>query len=161
MKILTPDLYFQSIVDVKIELLKERKIKGLIIDIDNTLVGWDVDLPTEEIIRWLENIKHQGFKICLVSNNNRKRVELFAKDLNLPYIFNARKPMRKNLRKAMKILETSTEETCIVGDQIFTDILGGNLIGVTTILLKPIKSKEFWWTAFVRKIEKYFIKKYQ
>ncbi len=119
MKILTPDLYFQSIVDVKIELLKERKIKGLIIDIDNTLVGWDVDLPTEEIIRWLENIKHQGFKICLVSNNNRKRVELFAKDLNLPYIFNARKPMRKNLRKAMKILETSTEETCIVGDQNF------------------------------------------
>lgn len=161
MRLLRPDLYFQSIRDVQLDLLAEREIKGLIIDIDNTLVGWDVELPTDEIVQWLRETTDQGFNICLVSNNHRKRVQRFAENLNLPYIYDARKPMAKNLKKAMDKLKTTKEETCIIGDQIFTDVLGGNLLGITTVLLKPIKSKEFWWTTFVRKIEKYFIRKYQ
>ncbi len=159
MKILTPNYYYDSIYEVDLDLLKKNKIEGLIIDIDNTLVGWDTLLPTITVKEWLEKLVTLGFNICLVSNNNQKRVMYFSKELNIPFIYQARKPMKKNFLAAMEILETTNQRTAIIGDQIFTDVLGGNRLGLTTILVKPIKSKEFWWTNFVRKIERRVIKK--
>ena len=159
MKILTPNYYYDSIFQVDLELLKENNIKGLIIDIDNTLVGWDTILPTIAVKEWLKQLKNLGFTICLVSNNNKKRVLYFSKELNIPFIYQAKKPMKKNFLAAMKIMETAKEQTAVIGDQLFTDVLGGNRVKLTTVLVKPIKSKEFWWTNFVRKIERRVIKK--
>jgi uncharacterized protein len=159
LKILTPDYYYDSIYDVDLDLLKKNKIEGLIIDIDNTLVGWDTLLPTLTVKEWLEKLVNSGFNICLVSNNNQKRVMYFSKELDIPFIFQARKPMKRNFLAAMEILETTNQQTAIIGDQIFTDVLGGNRMKLTTILVKPIKSKEFWWTNFVRKIERRVLKK--
>lgn len=159
MKILTPDYFYDSIYDVDLELLSQNEIQGLIIDIDNTLVGWDTLLPTLAVKEWLEKLKKSDFAICLVSNNNKKRVMYFAKELNIPFIFQAKKPMKRNFLAAMKILKTTNQETAVIGDQIFTDVLGGNRMKLTTILVKPIKSKEFWWTNIVRKIERRVLKK--
>lgn len=159
MNILTPDYYYDSIYDVDLELLKQEQIKGLIIDIDNTLVGWDTIAPTSEVKNWLEKLVELDFNVCLVSNNNKKRVMYFSKELNIPFIYQARKPMKRNFYAAMKILKTTKNHTAIIGDQIFTDVLGGNRLNITTILVKPIKSKEHWWTNFVRKIERIIIKK--
>ena len=159
MKILTPDYFYDSIYDVDLDLLKEKEIQGLIIDIDNTLVGWDTLLPTLAVKEWLERLIKTNFSICLVSNNNKKRVMYFSKELNIPFIFQAKKPLKKNFLAAMNILGTTNQKTAVIGDQIFTDVLGGNRLKLTTILVKPIKSKEFWWTNFVRKIERRVIKK--
>lgn len=159
MKILTPNYFYDSIYEVDLDQLKQNEIEGLIIDIDNTLVGWDTSLPTLAVKEWLEKLVDLGFNVCLVSNNNKKRVMYFAKELNLPFIYQAKKPMKKNFLVAMKILKTTSHKTAVIGDQIFTDVLGGNRLKLTTILVKPIKSKEFWWTNLVRKIERRVIKK--
>jgi len=159
LKILTPNYFYDSIYEVDLDQLKQNEIEGLIIDIDNTLVGWDTSLPTLAVKEWLEKLVDLGFNVCLVSNNNKKRVMYFAKELNLPFIYQAKKPMKKNFLVAMKILKTTSHKTAVIGDQIFTDVLGGNRLKLTTILVKPIKSKEFWWTNLVRKIERRVIKK--
>jgi len=159
LKILTPDFFYNSIYDVKLDELKQLNIEGLIIDIDNTLVGWDTSLPTLAVKEWLNSLSTQDFKVCLVSNNNKKRVMHFSKELNLPFIYQAKKPMKRNFLAAMKILGTTKDTTAVIGDQIFTDVLGGNRLELITVLVKPIKSKEFWWTNLVRKIERRVIKK--
>lgn len=159
MKILLPNRYFKNIYEVDLKDLKDQNIKALIIDIDNTLVGWDVKSPTKEVLDWLELLKENDFKICLVSNNKEDRVLKFTEDLNIDYIFSAKKPFKKSFKKALKILGESNNNTAIIGDQIFTDVLGGNRSRIFTVLVEPIKSKEFWWTTLVRNVEKIIIKK--
>lgn len=158
MKLLTPNLYLNTIFELDTNKLKAIDIKGLIIDIDNTLTGWDSKHACIDTVNWLMKLKDEGFKICLVSNNNKKRVVEFNKEMNFPMVFSARKPRRTPFKKAVKILGTDIYNTAVIGDQIFTDVLGGNRTGLFTILVVPIKSKEFWWTAFVRHIEKHVIK---
>ena len=159
MKILLPNRYFKNIYEVDLKDLKDQNIKALIIDIDNTLVGWDVKSPTKEVLDWLELLKENDFKICLVSNNKEDRVLKFTEDLNIDYIFSAKKPFKKSFKKALKILGESNNNTAIIGDQIFTDVLGGNRSRIFKVLVEPIKSKEFWWTTLVRNVEKIIIKK--
>ncbi|MDR5658115.1 YqeG family HAD IIIA-type phosphatase [Serpentinicella sp. ANB-PHB4] len=158
MKLLTPHMYAESIFDINLEKLKEKNIKGLIIDIDNTLVAWDIKYANEKTTKWLQSLQKEGFKVCLVSNNTENRVVTFNEALKLPAIHRANKPRRKAFKKALKILETDIDTTAIIGDQIFTDILGGNRMGLFTVLVVPIVSKEFWWTNFVRKIERHVLR---
>ena len=159
LKILTPNLYIKSVFELDLEKLKKNNIKGLIIDIDNTLVSWEIKYATEKIKQWLLNLKKEGFDICLVSNNTKDRVIIFNKELKLPAIHRALKPRMGAFKNAMKIMGTTTNNTAVIGDQIFTDILGGNRMGLFTVLVVPIAGKEFWWTTFIRKIEKYVLKK--
>ena len=158
MKLLTPDLHAESILHIDLDKLKKKNIKGLIIDIDNTLVAWDIKSANDITKKWLLKLKEKGFKVCLVSNNTEDRVVKFNEELKLLAIHNAVKPRRKSFRKAMEMMGTNISNTAIIGDQIFTDVLGGNRIGIYTILVTPIESKEFWWTTFVRKIERHVLK---
>ncbi|SCY98435.1 YqeG family HAD IIIA-type phosphatase [Alkaliphilus peptidifermentans] len=158
MKLLTPDLYVESVFHLNLQKLKDRGIKGLIIDIDNTLVAWDIKFASEDTKSWLLKLLDEGFKVCLVSNNTEDRVVVFNEELKLPAIHRATKPRRGAFRKAMAKLDTNLNNTAVIGDQIFTDVLGGNRMGLFTILVIPIESKEFWWTTFVRKIEKHVLK---
>lgn len=158
LKLLTPDLHVESVFELNLEKLKKNNIKGLIIDIDNTLVSWDIKYATEKIKTWLLSLKKEGFKVCLVSNNTRDRVVIFNEELKLPAIHRALKPRIGAFKKAMKIIGTTVENTAVIGDQIFTDVLGGNRMGLFTVLVVPILGKEFWWTTFMRKIERHILK---
>ncbi|MBM7613977.1 YqeG family HAD IIIA-type phosphatase [Alkaliphilus hydrothermalis] len=158
MKLLTPDLYVESVFHLNLNQLKQRNIKGLIIDIDNTLVAWDKKFASEETKQWLLKLEKEGFKVCLVSNNTEDRVVKFNEELKLQAIHRAVKPRLGAFKRAMSMMNTSVNNTAIIGDQLFTDVLGGNRMGIYTVLVIPIVSKEFWWTEFVRKIEKHILK---
>lgn len=149
-----PNAFYNTIFDVDYSKLKEEGYKGLMFDIDNTLVPFDVAHPTQEIIDLFTDLKARGFKICLVSNNNETRVFRFNERLKVFAVSKALKPMRRNLRKAMKLMGTQVENSAFIGDQLFTDIWGGNRLGLMTILVKPIAEKEEWITKIKRSTEK-------
>lgn len=158
MKLLTPEMYAESIFEIDLEKLKQNNINGLIIDIDNTLVAWDIKYASEDTKKWLLSLLEQGFTVCLVSNNSEDRVVQFNEELKLPAIHRAKKPRRGAYRKAMEYMGTQIDTTAIIGDQIFTDILGGNRMGIYTVLVIPIESKEFWWTTLVRRVERHVLR---
>lgn len=157
-KLLIPDILLDSVHDIDIELLKKRNIKNIIIDIDNTLVSWDTKNPDEKVNALIDKICQNGFKVCILSNSTKKRVDEFNKDFKLPAIGKAMKPRRVSFLKALKLMDGEAKDTAMIGDQIFTDIFGGNRHGMLTILVTPISAKEFIWTKFVRQIEKKILK---
>jgi len=153
-KTLKPDLYLKSVHELDTALLVEKGISAIIIDIDNTLVSWDTKEPDEKVSQLISGLLQKGFKICILSNNSQRRVEEFNRGLKLPAIHKALKPSRNAFRRAMRLMEASAENTAVIGDQLFTDILGGNRMGLFTVLVSPISSKEFVWTMLVRRVEK-------
>lgn len=158
-KLLIPDSYYESVFFVDRNKLKEMGIEGIIIDIDNTLIPWEEKEADNKVFNFINNLIEDGFKICIISNNTKKRVDKFNEIFNLPAIHKAGKPKKSPYIKAMELLNTNSRNTAVIGDQIFTDVLGGNRLGLYTILVKPISTKEFIWTRFVRKLEKILIKK--
>jgi len=159
-KLLFPDLIVDSIEDISLEILNQNNIKGLILDIDNTLVAWDIKEADERSMKWIEYLKNNGISICLVSNNTEDRVVKFNENLKLYAIHAANKPMKAPFIKALKHLKLRPEETAVVGDQIFTDVLGGNRLNMFTILVTPISQKEFPFIKVKRFFEKYILKQY-
>jgi len=136
-------------------MLKKKNIKGILLDLDNTIIRRDADGFTPEVAEWFSGLRGEGFKMGIVSNNSRKRVEAVAGSMSLPAVHRAVKPYIGSFRRALKMLGTSAGETALVGDQIFTDILGGNLTGLYTILVVPMKGREFLGTRlFTRPLEK-------
>lgn len=153
-KKLFPDSRFESIYDIDLKALESYGIKALILDLDNTIVARDSSIATEELKQWLTHIKEQGFKACIVSNNWKQRVSGIAKQVDLPLVARAVKPRTVAFTRAMDVLGTSREETAVIGDQIFTDILGGNLTGLRTILVVPLSNSEPMVTKFLRHLER-------
>ena len=148
-----PKAYFGKVEEITIEFLKKNKLKALILDVDNTLIDKERNM-TEKVIEWVRNIKGQGVKLYILSNsNNAEKVEEISQKLKVPYHKFAMKPFKRGFKKALKELNERPENTAIVGDQIFTDIIGGNRCNIYTILVDPIKEKEFWYTAWKRPIE--------
>lgn len=160
LKKLFPSGYYDSIFHIDYDKLKSEGYKGLMFDIDNTLVPFDVAHPTNEVIDLFMDLKNKGFKICLVSNNNQIRVFKFNELLKVFAVPKALKPMRRNLRKAMNLMKTEINNSVLIGDQLFTDVWGGNRLGVKTILVKPIHEKEEWITKIKRSTEKKVIEIY-
>jgi len=154
--LLYPDEYYASFKDIDLDHLREMGIKAVIIDIDNTLVPWSDKFPDENAYLWINRLRNEGFKVCLISNNTKGRVEEFNKDLSCYVIWKARKPLKFAYKKAIRYFNCSAKNIAVIGDQIFTDILGGNRLGMYTILVDPISDNEFFWTKFVRRIEKKF-----
>ncbi len=140
-KVFYPDEWVKSTYTIDYEVLYEEGYRGILFDIDNTLVRHNApaDQPAGNLILRLKKI---GFKICLVSNNKEKRVKSLADQLGVMYVFKAHKPSRKGFREAMKRMGTDEQTTISVGDQIFTDIYGSNRAGIRSILVKPIDKKE-------------------
>lgn len=153
LKILTPNLYVKSIYDIDLAKLSDRGIRAIITDLDNTLVAWDVPLPGTKLEQWFEQVKQHGFSVFIVSNNSPERVDKFAQALNVPAISKAVKPRRGAFRTALETLHVAPQEAAVVGDQIFTDVLGGNRLGLFTILVMPLSNKEFFATKFARTLE--------
>ncbi|MCK4259768.1 MAG: YqeG family HAD IIIA-type phosphatase [Halanaerobiales bacterium] len=154
---LRPDKYITDILKLTPSILKKMGIKGIVCDLDNTIIPWDQDDLDEEMIKWFASLKESDLHICLLSNSLHGRVNGIAKILGVDAIPAALKPRRKAFKKAMDMLQLFEGEIVVVGDQLFTDILGGNRIGFKTILVKPLAEKEFFWTCFVRRIEKWVL----
>ncbi|MFW6282134.1 MAG: YqeG family HAD IIIA-type phosphatase [bacterium] len=153
-----PDQYYRDIFEIDLDLLKKTGIKGLICDIDNTIVPWSEESVILEVANWFEKINEEGFKICLVSNGTDRRVKFFSEELKLPAVGQAIKPAKRAFKIAQKILELEKEEIAVIGDQIFTDVYGGNRMGYTTILVDPLSDKELKSTRLMRSIEKLIFK---
>ena len=156
-----PNEYFSKVEEITIEFLQKNKIKALILDVDNTLINYYHKLldGTEQ---WCDNLKKKGIKFCIVSNSNKKeKVEKVANKLDIPYIFFAKKPLKFGFKKASKILDLQNEQIAVVGDQIFTDIIGANRSKMFSILVDPIEEKDILITRIKRPIEKAIIKSYK
>ncbi|MFZ5898594.1 MAG: YqeG family HAD IIIA-type phosphatase [Bacillota bacterium] len=155
---LYPDQFVPSLFDIDVEALKARGIRGLIFDLDNTIVERGASEFTPEVMHWLERLREEEFRIAIVSNNRTRRAVLMAEEAGIPAIFNASKPLRRPFKRALKILGTKPEETAVVGDQIFTDVFGGNRLGMYTILTHPMPGPEFIGTRLItRKLERLFL----
>ena len=128
------------IYEISGEALARRGIKLLLADLDNTLVPYGVPLPDEKLMTWRDDLQTHGVTLFVLSNNRHEnRPRIFAEGLNVPYIGHAGKPKTHSFYKAMEKMGVTKEQTAIIGDQIFTDVLGGNRAGVSTILVKPIR----------------------
>jgi len=139
--------------------LVKLKIKGLIIDVDNTITEWNSPELKQEVYDWFSQLKARNIRACIASNNSQARVIGIAKSLGIPAISKAGKPRRRSFLQAMQAINTLPEATAVIGDQLFTDILGGKRLGLYTILVKPINSKEFVGTRLMRQLEKIVLKK--
>ncbi|MBP5159241.1 MAG: YqeG family HAD IIIA-type phosphatase [Lachnospiraceae bacterium] len=156
-----PREYIDSTYSIDFETYYKAGFRGIIFDIDNTLVPHGADAD-ERAIALLDRLRSIGFEICLLSNNKKARVERFNRDVNVKYIFKAGKPASKNYYVAAIMMRTSLESTMCVGDQIFTDIYGANTSGIYTILVKPIEKRDILQVKLKRKLEKivlFFYKK--
>lgn len=157
---LYPKMYLKNVMEITEQLLAEKNIKGLILDIDNTLIDYDKKIP-EGIEEWCTNLKEKGIKMCILSNTNKvEKVKKVAETLNLEYLYFAHKPNKKGFKKAKKMLQLESEQIAVVGDQIFTDVLGGNRMKMYTILTEPLDKRDIWITVLKRPLEKLVIKRY-
>ena len=137
---LIADIVCDSIYDMDLSSLKAAGIRLLLADLDNTLVPYGVPLPTDEVRAWNERLKDAGVTLFVLSNNRHAdRTRIFSEGLGVPFIGHAGKPKSGSFFEAMEQMGVTAEQTAIVGDQIFTDILGGSRAEVTTILVKPIR----------------------
>jgi HAD superfamily phosphatase (TIGR01668 family) len=154
-KYLIPDVIFNDIYEITPEFLTSEGIKGLVLDIDNTLVPYEIPEPTEEVRAWLSSMWENGIKTAFVSNNHKERVELFNQSLNCPAFYDSGKPLKKSCSRAMEAMEVTKNETAIIGDQVFTDVLAGRISGLNTaILVNPIKDKTNLFFKSKRLLEK-------
>ncbi len=154
---LKPDLFVRRISDIPPDYLDRHGIRGVIIDLDNTIAPWDSEHLTDPYDAWLREKIQQKIPLILVSNSGEPRVRGFAEKLGVPYIHSASKPFRRAFLKAMEQLGTAREETVVIGDQIFTDVLGGNRLGLRTILVEPMAPKEYAGTKVLRALERLIV----
>ena len=148
-----PDEYVASTYVIPFEKLYEEGYRGIIFDIDNTLVmhGAPADDRAKKLFA---RLKELGFACCLLSNNQEPRVKMFNEDVKVNYIFNAHKPSTVNYEKAMELMGTDKSNTIFIGDQLFTDVWGAKRTGIRNILVKPIHPKEEIQIVLKRRLEK-------
>ncbi len=149
-----PKCIVDSLFDIDLNQLKALGIRGFILDLDNTIIPWDSKEMSLEITAWIQMLKTEGFQICIVSNNYDKRVKAIAALFAIPYISRAYKPLKGGFRHGLEVMDLNPKEVAVIGDQMFTDMLGGNRLGLYTIWVKPLNAKEFFGTRISRQFEK-------
>lgn len=160
MPFLAPDFYFDTYAGADVSFLKEHGIKALVLDIDNTLEPYENPIPSEGVLAWFSSLSEAGISAAFVSNNGKERVELFNRELRRVAYFKAKKPFPGRVKKAMREMGVTKEQTLFMGDQIFTDVLAARLAGVRVALVPPIKDKTDALTRFKRWLERPILKHY-
>jgi uncharacterized protein len=154
-----------TVQDVTVHHLKEMGIRAVILDLDNTLVEWHQEEIAEHIMVWLKELQREKMELCILSNSVlSRRSERIANRLGCHFVRQAKKPGKKGFQKCMELMKTTPRETAIVGDQMFTDILGGNRVGIYTIMVTPLQKHEFAYTRYIsrppeRALMRYFKRK--
>ena len=153
---LIPDVYIRNVHQIDIQKLQtEKGIKGIIIDLDNTLVPWGKKHLDNKTVSWINRVKDSELKICIVSNSNSSHVSEMGKIFGIPFYSSRYKPLKGPFLEAMKIMNTDHSNTAVIGDQIFTDVYGGKRLGLFTILVFPIKKQDALGTRLIyRKLER-------
>lgn len=155
-----PNLYLDSVKNINATLLKKNNLSGLILDVDNTLIDYYRNMP-EGIEKWCEGIQEEGIKCIILSNSNKKdKIETVAKKLDIDYILFAKKPFKSGFKKALEKLELDAGQVAVVGDQLFTDVLGAKRMNMFSILVKQVAEKDIFITKVKRPIENAIIKRY-
>jgi HAD superfamily phosphatase (TIGR01668 family) len=152
---------YKTVYDIDYNKLYEKGTRIILMDIDNTLIPYDVVSPDERLIALIKSILSIGIKIVFISNNHKNRVEAFASRFNADYVHSAWKPLKKGYKRALKLTNHNhINEIIAIGDQVMTDVLGANKVGIKCILVKPLKIvNEKWYTKLNRKIENRIIEK--
>ena len=158
---LVPEYVFEHFDDVTAEFLLSIGVRGVLLDIDNTLEPYEHALPGEHVIAWLDSLGAVGIKTAIVSNNGRERVETFNQSIGMPAYAKAGKPFKKNLLRAMYDIDTTKENTIFIGDQILTDVWAAHNTGIRAILVPPINARKDPLTKFKRLLEKPILKRYE
>jgi len=141
---LLPKAIFPALTDITAEFLHSRNIRLLMLDFDNTIVPYTTSTPTEEMHNWLQTMAASDIQLCVVSNSHKDRVKIFCKKYGIPCITHAKKPFSKGIKACLAKFHADPEECALVGDQIFTDTMGANGTGVTSILVKAIDNHNIW-----------------
>jgi len=157
-KLLRPDQTVGSIYEIDLRALRERGIRGVIADLDNTLVPWNGTVVDERLQEWLSALREQGLELAIVSNNFHTRVEQVSSRLGVIAVARAVKPRRRAFLSLAIRLGLSPGQVCVIGDQLFTDIMGGKRSGMHTILVTPLDSREFIGTKVMRLLERLLLR---
>ncbi len=144
---LLPRLMTEELTDLTPEILKGHDLRLLMLDFDNTIVPYTTNIPTERMERWLEDMLASEIRLCVVSNSRNDRVKIFCRKYGIPCITRAKKPFSRGIRECLEKFQIPAAQAAMVGDQIFTDTLGGNCAGAVSILVKPIHNHNFWLKA--------------
>ena len=155
MKKYLADGYFEKVTDVSVEYLKENNIHAVLVDLDNTTLDLKGNI-LEGLEKWHEKVAAEGIEVMILTNSNqKKRIKKVAKALDIHYILFACKPFKRGFKKAQKILDLPYENIALIGDQIYTDILGANKVGMHSILVDPIiESTDYFFTIIKRPFER-------
>ena len=141
---LLPRMITEELPDITPELLAAKNIQLLMLDFDNTIVPYTTDIPTHKMLEWLGMMKRSDVQLCVVSNSKRDRVKIFCEKHGIPCITHAKKPFSKGIKQCLAKFETLPVNAALVGDQIYTDTLGANSAGITSILVKASDNHNFW-----------------
>ena len=156
-----PEYYFNVFSDATAEFLLSIGVKGIVLDVDNTLEPYENPLPGDHVKAWISTLRENGISAAIVSNNGGKRINLFNSELGLPVYYKAKKPFKRNVLNAMRDMGTVKENTILMGDQVFTDVWAAHNTGIRAILVPPINYKKDILTKFKRLLEKTILKKYK
>lgn len=159
LKRLYPREYVSSIYHIDVSRLWKDGKRAIITDLDNTLVRWNAPSATPKLVSWLKMVQDVGFKVCILSNNDHLRVTEFAQPLGLPALDMAKKPRLRGFQRALSLLQVSAKETVMIGDQVFTDVFGGNRMGMYTVLVMPIHEQEYIGTRVMRRMERIVLRR--
>jgi HAD superfamily phosphatase (TIGR01668 family) len=157
--VLRPDSFADRLSGVSLDDLAARGIRGIIVDLDNTLVGYGREHLEQEDAGWIAAAVARGFGIVLVSNNFTGRVDRISAELGVPGISSALKPLPYGFLRALKLLQTPKKATVVVGDQLFTDVLGAKLLGLRSILTHPIVPHDWLGTKVLRLMERVVLRR--
>lgn len=144
---LLPKVLTREITDLSPDFLRSRGVKLLMMDFDNTIVPYTTSTPSKQFLEWLAEMKASGVSLCVVSNSKKERVVIFCRKYNLDCITHAKKPFSKGIRECLERYGLPAGECALVGDQIYTDVLGANCRGVRSVLVKSIHNHTFWLKA--------------
>lgn len=158
--ILYPDFYLKDVTKITLEMLQKNDIRGLILDVDNTLIDYNRNMD-KKVKLWVDDLKKQDIKFCIVSNTNKHdKVKKVSEELDIPYFYFAKKPLKKGFLNAKKEMNLEEKNIAAVGDQIMTDVIGANRCKMFSILVEPISEKDILLTKVKRPIENFIINRY-
>jgi len=156
LRYLTPDAIVERVEDISTELLAEWGVRGVVLDLDNTIVPWNTSDVAPGVRAWVIGLRDARIGVCVLTNNYTRRASSVARLLDIPIIKAAFKPSPMAFRSALARMSIDAEEGAVVGDQLYTDILGGKLVGMRAVLVNPLSTREFVTTRFVRWLERPF-----
>lgn len=161
MPLLKPRLMVDKMIDLDMDFFRSVGCKAILLDVDNTMTTHDNPTPAEGVMEWIDAMKENGLKLIIVSNNNAERVAPFAEKIGLDFVAKGAKPFAKGFREACKKIDVKPNEAVAIGDQIYTDVIGGNLLGAYTVLTTPYELEDKVFFKFKRAMEKPVIASYK